>query len=282
MKVKIVEVSPRDGLQSIKEIIPTEMKRRLISSLYSAGFEEIEEISFAHPKILPQMADAEEVYTKGSALVMNKRGYDRAKKLGVQKINIVFSPCEEFNMKNMGKTRSEIVLMYKTFMDKVPKENVRVYISMAFGSPYSGEFSRKKIESCVRDARMFGDTVVFCDTVGVGIRQDVKMFAEIAKKMNVIPALHLHHRGKEEPAISLVKAALFEGIHEFDTSLTGLGGCPFAELSGENLSTQTLIRHLEAWGFDCGIPSEALTEPTKISAEIRKFALKNRGHEIAC
>ena len=281
MKVKIVEVSPRDGLQSIKEIIPTELKRKLISSLYSAGFEEIEEVSFAHPKILPQMADAEEVYMKGSALVMNKRGYDRAKKLGVKKINIVFSPCEEFNMKNMGKTRSEIVLMYKTFMDKVPKENVRVYISMAFGSPYSGEFSRKTIESCVRDARMFGDTVVFCDTVGVGIRQDVKMFAEIAKEFKVIPALHLHHRGREEPALSLVKMALFEGIYEFDTSLTGLGGCPYAEFSGENLSTDTLIRHLEAWGFDCGIPSESLTESIKISAEIQKFALKNRGREIA-
>jgi len=282
MKVKIVEVSPRDGLQSIKKIIPVEMKRKLISSLYSAGFEEIEEISFANPKLLPQMADAEEVYMKGSALVMNKKGYDRAKKLGVNKINIVFSPCEEFNMKNMGKTRSEIVLMYKTFMDKVPKENVRVYISMAFGSPYSGEFSRRQIESCVRDAKMFGTTVVFCDTVGIGIRQDIEMFADIAKQFDVTPALHLHHRSREEPAISLVRAALFHGIFEFDSSLTGLGGCPFAESSGENLSTQTLIRHLEAWGFDCGISSESLTEPTKISAEIQKFALKKSGREIVC
>lgn len=282
MKVKIVEVSPRDGLQSLQEFIPTEIKRKLISSLYSAGFEDIEEVSFAHPKIVPQMADAEEVFVKGSALVMNKKGYDRAKKLGVKKINIVFSPCEEFNMNNMGKTRSEIVLMYKTFMDKVPKESVRVYLSMAFGSPYSGEFSRKTIESCVRDARMFGDTVVFCDTVGIGIRQDVEMFAEISKELEVKPALHLHHRGREEPALSLVKKALFEGITEFDTSLSGLGGCPFAEQSGENLSTETLITHLEAWGFDCGVSRDSLKESIKISAEIQKFALKNRSHEIAC
>ena len=282
MKVKIVEVSPRDGLQSLQEFIPTKIKRKLISSLYSAGFEDIEEVSFAHPKIVPQMADAEEVFVKGSALVMNKKGYDRAKKLGVKKINIVFSPCEEFNMNNMGKTRSEIVLMYKTFMDKVPKESVRVYLSMAFGSPYSGEFSRKTIESCVRDARMFGDTVVFCDTVGIGIRQDVEMFAEISKELELKPALHLHHRGREEPALSLVKKALFEGITEFDTSLSGLGGCPFAEQSGENLSTETLITHLEAWGFDCGVSRDSLKESIKISAEIQKFALKNRSHEIAC
>jgi hydroxymethylglutaryl-CoA lyase len=282
MKVKIVEVSPRDGLQSLKEFIPTKKKRELISSLYSAGFEEVEEISFANPRILPQMADAEKVFTKGSALVMNKKGYERAKEIGVKKINIVFSPCEEFNLKNMGKTRSEIVLMYKTFMDKVPKENVRVYLSMAFGSPYSGDFSTKTIKSCVRDAKMFGDTVVFCDTVGVGIRQDVKMFAEICRNLEIKPALHLHHRGREEPALSLVKIALFEGINEFDTSLSGLGGCPFAEESGENLSTETLITHLEAWGFDCGISIEALKKSTKISAEIQKIALKNRSRETAC
>jgi len=75
---------------------------------------------------------------------------------------------------------------------------------------------------------------------------------------------------------------LFEGINEFDTSLSGLGGCPFAEESGENLSTETLITHLEAWGFDCGISMEALKKSTKISAEIQKIALKNRSRETAC
>ena len=97
MKVKIVEVSPRDGLQSMKQIVPTEMKRKLISSLYSAGFDEIEEVSFANPKLLPQMADAEEVFTTTkeignfSALVPNQRGFDRAKAVGAEKFNVFFS-----------------------------------------------------------------------------------------------------------------------------------------------------------------------------------------------
>ena len=122
MNISIYEVGPRDGLQALKRPVETATKKQLIASLYDAGLHSIEEVSFAHPRLVPQMADAEQVFDRGSALVMNKRGYDRGVAAGVEKFNIVFSPCETFNMQNMGKTRSEIVLMYKTFMDKVPKK----------------------------------------------------------------------------------------------------------------------------------------------------------------
>jgi len=112
MRVSVYEVGPRDGLQNIKQIIDTETKVRLIHSLYDAGLESVEEVSFAHPKLVPQMADAEQVFQHGGVLVMNQRGFDRAKAAGAEKFNIVFSPCEEFNMRNMKKTRSEIVQMY--------------------------------------------------------------------------------------------------------------------------------------------------------------------------
>lgn len=270
MKVSIYEVGPRDGLQAIENFIPTKLKLDLIRNLYSAGITNIEETSMAHPKYVPQMADAEEVFTKGSVLVMNKRGYDRAIKMGAEKINIVFSPCETFNINNMGKTRSEIVLMYKTFM-KIPKENVRVYISMAFGSPYSGVHSKNTLESCIRDAKMFGDTVVFADTVGCGSAKEVYELAEMAKKANIKCALHLHHKGDESKPISLVKAGLLAGVKEFDSSIGGLGGCPFTIGSGANLSTETLVRHLIAWGFDCGVTEEALIPASKIA---KKIALK--------
>jgi len=277
MKIRIVEVSPRDGLQSLEEFVPTEVKRDLINSLYGAGFSHVEETSFAHPKFVPQMADAEQVYQKGSVLVMNNRGFIRAKKIGVEKINIVFSPCETFNLNNMGKTRNEIVLMYKTFMDRVPKENVRVYLSMAFGSPYSGSFSPTTIRSCIRDAKMFGNTVVFSDTVGVGTRNEVGLFAEMALEEGVIPALHLHHKGEEERAISLVRAGLFSGIKEFDSSIGGLGGCPFVEDSGGNLSTEALVGHLEAWGFDCGVKIDDLTPAKKIAQSIKNAQNEKMG-----
>ena len=132
ISVKVYEVGPRDGLQSLGYTVDTETKKQLIQSLYDAGIETVEETSFVHPKLVPNMADAEEVFTgKGSALVLNKRGYERAKAAGVEKFNIVLSPCETFNMKNMNARHDELVLRYRTFMLDVPKENVKVYISMA-------------------------------------------------------------------------------------------------------------------------------------------------------
>ena len=269
MNISIYEVGPRDGLQALKRPVETATKKQLIASLYDAGLRSIEEVSFAHPRLVPQMADAEEVFDRGSALVMNKRGYDRAVSAGVQKFNIVFSPCETFNMQNMGKTRSEIVLMYKTFMDKVPKKNVRVYISMAFGSPHSGTPRMPTLISCIRDAKMFGDTVVFSDTVGAGTRKEIAEVAELAKNEGVRPALHLHHRGNEERALELVRAALLNGIYEIDSSIGGLGGCPFANNSGANLSTETLVAHLHAWGFTTGVDEEALKAASRIAEQIK-------------
>lgn len=267
MKVSVYEVGPRDGLQGLEQPVSTETKIQLINALYNAGLKNIEETSFAHPRLVPQMADAEDVYQQGSVLVMNKRGYDRAMSVGAEKINIVFSPCETFNMNNMGKTRSEIVLMYKTFM-KIPKENVRVYISMAFGSPYSGAVAPMVMKNCLNDAKMFGNTVVFADTIGTGSRNEVALWAEMAIMKGLKPALHLHHRGNEEKTLSLVKMGLINGIKEFDSSIGGLGGCPFTENSGSNLSTETLVRHLNAWGFDCGLVEEDLQVASVIASRL--------------
>ena len=265
MKVSIYEVGPRDGLQGLKHLVKTETKIQLINALYNAGLTNVEETSFAHPRLVPQMADAEEVFQKGSVLVMNKRGYDRAISVGAEKINIVFSPCETFNMNNMGKTRSEIILMYKTFM-KIPKEKVRVYISMAFGSPYSGQVSPLTMQSCIKDAKMFGNTVVFADTVGTGTKDEVELWTEMAYYNNIKPALHLHHKGNEKEALNLIKVGLLNGIKEFDSSIGGLGGCPFAENSGSNIATETLVRHFKAWGLDCDI-NEADLEPAMVIAQ---------------
>ena len=270
MRVSVYEVGPRDGLQSLSHIVSTDEKKELISALYSAGLKEVEEVSFAHPKLVPQMADAEAVFSgKGAGLVMNKRGFDRAISAGVDKINIVFSPCETFNLKNMGKTRSEIILMYKTFMDKFPKDQVRVYISMAFGSKESGQVTPSMMKSCIDDAKMFGNTVVFSDTIGIGFDDDIKRWTKLALRENLTPALHLHHKGDESRAISLVRAGLLAGITQFDSSIGGLGGCPFAENSGANLSTETLVKHLIAWGFQTDVNLQKLNIASEIANRIR-------------
>ena len=110
---------------------------------------------------------------------------------------------------------------------------------------------------------MLGSTVVFADTVGAGTPDEVKMMADIAKDEGMRPALHLHHKGEDEKAIRLVQAGLMAGITEFDSSIAGLGGCPFAEGSGANLSTSTLVRHLHAWGFETGVDEKKLIAAEK-------------------
>jgi hydroxymethylglutaryl-CoA lyase len=269
MRVSVYEVSPRDGLQNLPVFVDTEIKRRLIDNLYSAGIKKIEETSTAHPKLVPQMADAEKVFRKGSVLVMNKKGYDRALAMGAEKINIVFSPCEEFNMKNMKKTRSEIILMYKTFM-KIPKKNVRAYISMSFGSPYSGEVRENTMRSCIRDAKMFADTIVFADTVGIATPRKMKTLIKLAKEEDVKIAIHLHHKGDEDKAMEIVKVALFGGVKEFDSSIGGLGGCPFSEDSGANISTERLVRSLHSWGFTTGVDIKKLIVAGKLATRIKE------------
>jgi len=271
MKVTVYEVGPRDGLQNLKQFIPTEIKKGLINELYKAGLNNIEETSFAHPKYVPQMADAEKVFTKGSVLVMNQRGLDRALAVGAKKINIVYSPCEKFNMNNFGKTRSELITMYYTMLNGIPKENIRVYISMAFGSPYSGVVSPKLMQICIRDAKLLGDTVVLADTIGVATKEEISLWADMAKENNLKTAIHVHHNGDEQKAIRTVKYALLEGIKEIDSSIGGLGGCPFVQESGANLSTETLVRHLNVWGFDCGITEQQLMPALKIVREIKQL-----------
>ena len=185
MNVTVYEVGPRDGLQNLKHFIPTKIKIGLIEELYKAGITNIEETSFAHPKYVPQMADAEKVFSKGSVLVMNQRGLDRALSVGAEKINIVFSPCEEFNMKNLGKTRSELITMYYTMLNGIPKDNIRVYISMAFGSPYTGVISPKMMQLCIKDAKILGKTVYFFDTLGSSIKEEGSRWIDIAEETNL-------------------------------------------------------------------------------------------------
>jgi len=270
LSITVYEVGPRDGLQNIKSFIDTDVKRQLISALYEAGLENIEEVSFAHPRLVPQMSDAEDVFTgHGAGLVMNRRGFERARIINVKKINLVISPCETFSMKNLGKPHSEVVHDYWSFMNGYPKDNVRVYISMAFGSPYCGEITEHRMKGMLKDAALFGNTVVFSDTIGVGSTDEVHKWVRMARDENLTPALHLHHKGDESKPLQLIRAGLMSGVTQFDSSIGGLGGCPFAEGSGANLSTETLVRHLNTWGIDCGLKETDLNKALKIVWKIQ-------------
>lgn len=263
-------MGPRDGLQTIKKIVPTRMKKALIEALRSAGLQSIETVSFAHPLYVPQMADAEKVFDgQGSALVMNQRGMDRAVKSGVTHFNIVFSPSEEFNRRNLGCELKEAIARYMFMLEGVPKANVRVYISCYFGCPYEGDIPMHKRIKVIQAAKLFGDTVVLSDTVGVGTEQEVEVGAGICDKVGIRPALHLHHKAnRKEYAFSLVRKGIECGIREFDSSIGGLGGCPFVEGSPGNLATEELVNWLSARGHDCGVSIEDLANAKRIALKI--------------
>ena len=268
--IRIYEVGPRDGLQTIKQIVPTRMKRTLIEALRSAGLTSIETVSFAHPLYVPQMADAEQVFDgQGAALVMNQRGMDRAVKSGVTHFNIVFSPSNEFNLRNLGCGLKEALARYMVMLEGVPKANVRVYLSCFFGCPYEGDMPMAKRAKAIQAAKLFGDTVVLADTVGVGTENEIEAGVGICDKVGIRPALHLHHRaGNESRALSLVRKGIECGITEFDSSIGGLGGCPFVEGSPGNLSTESLVRWLTFQGYDCGVSIEDLANAKRIALKI--------------
>lgn len=275
LEISIYEVGPRDGLQTIQKIVPTHKKKQLINALRSAGLRSIETVSFAHPLYVPQMADAERVYDgQGAALVMNKRGMDRAKRSKVKEFNIVFSPSNEFNLRNLGCEFNEAIGRYVEMLEGVPRSNVRVYLSCFFGCPYEGEIPMAKRVRAIQAAKLFSDRVVLSDTIGVATEHEIKVGAGICAKLNVIPALHLHHRAdREKYALSLVRVGIENGIREFDSSIGGLGGCPFVEGSPGNLSTESLVRWLDFQGHDCGVSIESLAEASKLALEISEPSL---------
>tara|TARA_R100000406_G_scaffold96055_1_gene92367 strand:+ start:443 stop:1294 length:852 start_codon:yes stop_codon:yes gene_type:complete len=270
-RIKIYEVGPRDGLQNLEQFVATEKKREFIQSLRKAGFKNIEVTSFVHPRYVPQMADAEEVFDgQGAVLVMNQRGMDRALAAGATHFNIVFSPSETFNQSNLGCDLETAVERYEQMLKDIPKDNVRVYLSCFFGCPTEGELHHRLLHRVTDIASRLGNTVVFCDTVGVASFQDMSFVGALCHVYDINPALHLHVKeGRIEHALGLVRHAMHFGINEFDSSMGGLGGCPFVADSPGNLPTESLILWAEARNIDCGISSEDISDALYLARDIK-------------
>ena len=258
----IYEVGPRDGLQNASFSVSTEEKIQLIRSLANAGLTDMEVGSFVHPQIVPSMADSaavfEEVADYGdfSVLVPNEKGLDRALTVGAENFNIFFSPSEAFNLRNLGKTREDVMKEYLRMLDKIPDSKVRVYLSVLFGCPFEGKIPDDIIYESIFEASLLGDTVVLCDTIGQATKNDIQKICEYAEDFKADFALHLHHKPNEnERALALVEEAIAGGITEIDASIGGLGGCPFIPGSSGNVATEQL---LNIPGYDCGIDSDSL------------------------
>ena len=260
--IKVYEVGPRDGLQNWEGKLSTDEKVSMINDLYDAGLTDIEITSFVHPKWVPNLADADEVVKRTKnlgefgVLVPNSKGFLRATDVGATKFNVCFAPSEEFNMRNWKKTLNELYDEYSMMLDGVKRENVRVYVSCAFGCPYEGLPSEFKMLKILKMAAKLGKTVVLCDTVGACYPSKLLQTLELTRSLDVEVALHLHE-GKNDMFRS-VDAAIYWGVMTFDASVGGLGGCPFMPDSQSNLSTNKLINWADSRGYQTGVDLAAI------------------------
>jgi hydroxymethylglutaryl-CoA lyase len=275
--ILVSEVGPRDGLQSVQRAMPTEAKHRWIAALASAGLREIEVGSFVSPKLLPQMADCEEVVREARkmdgltvlALAPNLKGAERGIAAGVHKLSFPVSASREHSMKNIRMTPEQAVEQVRAACELCKGvAAVEVGISTAFGCSIEGAVSEDwvmKLAASLVDAG--AESVGLSDTAGVANPVQVKrMFARLQREIgDRAGAAHFHNtRGQ---GLANVVAALEAGVTTFDASQAGLGGCPYAPGATGNIVTEDLVSLLESMGLRTGIDLGRLLAARQILAD---------------
>ncbi|MEE4271702.1 MAG: hydroxymethylglutaryl-CoA lyase [Thermoanaerobaculales bacterium] len=268
-RVTIVEVGPRDGFQVEPEFIPTEIKIEVVNAIARAGVPKIETSSFVHPKAVPQLADAAEVFagidrqpgTRYSALVPNLRGVERALEVGADAVRLVVTSTETYNRKNVGMSVDESLAVCRQILSRVDGEPITVeaVIALAFGCPFEGPVSPDRVsELAHRFVDMGVRELSVADSVGLGNPKTVG--ATMARLQQELPgiafSLHLHDtRGL---GLANVVAALGVGVDTFDASIGGLGGCPIFPDGAGNIATEDLANLCAEMGISTGIDIAAV------------------------
>ena len=302
--VQIREVGMRDGLQSIAEILPTEVKLAWLDAEYAAGVREIEVSSFVPPKLLPQLADAEAVVNhaltlpglKVSALIPNSRGAERGLALGVPEMNFVLSVSEGHNLSNVRRSTQESVDDFRRVVElcRASGRDVKVNcgLATAFGCTIEGDVEEDRVRRIANEVAAAGaDGIILADTVGYGQPAAIgRVFRKVMAEVAPLPvAAHFHDtRGL---GLANVLAAFAAGCRQFDASLGGLGGCPYAPGATGNIVLEDTVFMFEAMGVATGIDIEklrpvrelvraALPEVTLYGA-IAKAGLPRNFHPVA-
>ena len=271
--VKIVEVGPRDGLQNESVSLDIETKVKLVQGLANAGLQNIEAGSFVSPKWVPQMAGSDEVFnqltpTKAiyTALTPNMRGLERAIECNVQEIAVFAAASEEFSHKNINCSIAESLEKFKAVTQKAIDNNmaVRGYISCVSGCPYQGDVDIKKVSTVAQSLLDMGCyEISLGDTIGVAKPETIE--ALLIQTLKYIPAqklaVHLHDTYGQ--AIANIRQSLNMGIATIDSSVAGIGGCPYAKGASGNVATEHVIDLLDALGIEHGVNLEKLTEVSR-------------------
>ncbi|WP_371603772.1 hydroxymethylglutaryl-CoA lyase [Streptomyces sp. NBC_01220] len=273
-RVRIHEVGARDGLQNEKAVVPTEVKAEFIRRLAVAGLGTIEATSFVHPKWVPQLADAEQLFPMLGdigdvgdvalpVLVPNERGLDRALALGARRIAIFGSATETFAARNLNRTIDESLAMFEPVVAraKADKVHVRGYLSMCFGDPWEGPVPVHQVVRVARALMDLGcDELSLGDTIGVATPGHVQTLLSSLNESGVhTDTIGVHFHDTYGQALSNTLAALQHGVSTVDASAGGLGGCPYAKSATGNLATEDLVWMLEGLGIETGVDLDELT-----------------------
>ena len=267
--VKIVEVGPRDGLQNEKQTIATATKIQLINTLSETGLSYIEAGSFVNPKWVPQMADSAEVFgcatrkvgVTYAALTPNLQGFERALAAHVDEVAIFAAASEAFSQKNINCSIAESLTRFTALMDAAQRHNipVRGYISCVVGCPYSGAVEPQTVAQIARDLLAMGCyEISLGDTIGIGTAGQVKYLIERLMQDIPVEKLAVHMHDTYGQALVNIYAALECGVSVVDSSVAGLGGCPYAMGASGNVATEDVIYLLNGLGIEHGVDLEKL------------------------
>ncbi|GLY99195.1 hydroxymethylglutaryl-CoA lyase [Actinoplanes sp. NBRC 103695] len=262
--ISIREVAPRDGLQN-EEPVPADSKVQLIDALGGTGVRRIEAVSFVHPRAIPQMADADEVWARVtkrpdirySALIPNTRGAQRAIAAGFREIEVVVSASDTHNRRNLNRSTEESLDDITGLIPLVHEAGatLEVIVATSFGCPFEGDIDPDRVAGIVARVRADGaDRIAFGDTTGMATPRRVRDLLSAVR-----PDL-LHFHNTRGTGLANILTALDLGVTEFDASVGGIGGCPYAPGASGNVATEEVVHMLHDMGLDTGIDLDALIE----------------------
>lgn len=263
-QVRIVEVGPRDGLQNEASVVPTSVKIELINRLSECGHSAVEVTSFVSPKWVPQLSDAAEVFTgfivkpgvRYPVLVPNILGYERAVAAGAREVAVFAAASEEFSQKNTNASIGQTLERFQPILERAKADGIAVrgYVSCVLGCPYQGEIAINDVVNIARTLQLMGCyEVSLGDTIGVGTPKKARALMRAVAQEIPVNAIAGHFHDTYGQALANVCASLEEGVRVFDSSIAGLGGCPYAKGATGNVATEDLVYLLDGLGMDSGL-----------------------------
>lgn len=286
---KIIEVGVRDGLQNEKLPVPTEVKLELIKKLIDSGLSVVEATSFVSPKWVPQMADHKEIVEQlptnsrvnFPVLTPNLKGFDNAVAAGAKEVAVFAAASESFSQKNINCSVEESIERFKPIFEKAQSLGIKVrgYVSCVLGCPYEGDVSPEQVAKVADILYQSGSyEISLGDTIGVGTPGKTKSLIESIKNLIPINALAVHFHDTYGQALANIYAALESGVRKIDSSVAGLGGCPYAKGASGNVATEDVVYMLNGLGIDSGIDLDKLVDA---GAYISEFLQRENNSKVA-